>query len=397
MIDVNKTCFLQLLSSSIRKQNVDVSFENIEWDQIYKISSRHNVHVLIYPIMKKLDYPQRGLPQLLMSRWETQVYISGLFQFRQEENINRVLKEFDKRDIKVILYRGLVLKDLYPYPELRIMGDIDIVVKINDLPQCEQILIKLGYNEIDRGSRLVEYSNQEGIRIELHNRILHIPEIREFKYMEDILWENTEIIDYNGMKEYAFKPTYNLAMLVLHVYKHYISEGVGLRQLCDIVLVIENEMTTINWDFFWEIIRKVEKETFVTYILHICSNILNLQIDSIKMQSSEINQLHLDILMTDIIDGGVFSFENSENNIENSILKSEKLGISDVASKYSKHNFPVETKHFCMPFLWVKRNVSYLIQNWKHMLKYIKVRFTLSFSKKRKAYLNAMGIKKNDL
>lgn len=404
MLKINEVYFLNLLSRAIRNQSInELSLENIDWFEIYKISMKQNIASLIYPVIRRAQFKGVEVPAEISGQWEYHLISSAFFSFSQIDHFTILLNEFHNNQIPVILYRGIVMRNIYPYPETRTMGDIDVLVKEEDTQKCEEILKKLGYGEIDRGPRLVQYINKENISIELHNRILFIPEIEEFKFLEDILWENTEVFDYNGMEVYVLCPSYNLATLVLHVYKHYISSGIGIRQLCDIALLIEKFRDKIDWGLFWTIIIKVKKEAFAAYILQICCQYLNLELSKSAWGPVEINETYLDALLTDIVNGGVFSYGDEERLIENSVLINIEKGVranpmtllktifvspENLTDKYSY----AKKIHWLLPLAWAHHTIDVILNNRRHILTYFRVKFNLPFAKNRSSYLESIGL-----
>ncbi|MBQ7265980.1 MAG: nucleotidyltransferase family protein [Firmicutes bacterium] len=55
-----------------------------------------------------------------------------MYSVKQEYITNEVVSILEVNKIKHILFKGVVVKNLYPTPELRTMGDIDIIIDSND-------------------------------------------------------------------------------------------------------------------------------------------------------------------------------------------------------------------------------------------------------------------------
>ena len=64
---------------------------------------------------------------------------------RQMRALQCVLDSFGKNGIDHMPLKGCNLKGLYPKPELRAMGDADILIRVEQLSQCGEILKELGF------------------------------------------------------------------------------------------------------------------------------------------------------------------------------------------------------------------------------------------------------------
>lgn len=76
-------------------------------------------------------------------------------------NLNRrvdfetLSKEFTVRGIAHMPVKGYYLRKLYPVPELRTFGDIDLLIHREDRQKVHELMLSLGYSVKQTGSRLI--------------------------------------------------------------------------------------------------------------------------------------------------------------------------------------------------------------------------------------------------
>lgn len=140
-----------------------------------------------------------------------------------------------QNNIPYVFLKGCVSARYYPDPLLRTMGDVDVLVKDQDIDKTVKLLLQNGYttNDTFDGIHLAFKNTANSITIELHRKINGIPE-SDMGDKISALFSNIfeEAVLENG--EY-FRPCnfHHGLILLLHTASHLTSEGIGLRHLCD--------------------------------------------------------------------------------------------------------------------------------------------------------------------
>lgn len=57
----------------------------------------------------------------------------------------------EEEKIPYAFFKGYELRELYPVPELRTMGDVDVLVRDEDLERTAEVLCGLGYQKEEGG------------------------------------------------------------------------------------------------------------------------------------------------------------------------------------------------------------------------------------------------------
>ena len=75
-----------------------------------------------------------------------------------------------------------------------------------------------------------------------------------------VFWNRSRVIDLNRVPIRTLEPTDHMTFLLLHAFKHFISSGFGIRQICDIAQW--SKAYEIDWVRVHEILKSVHGEYF---------------------------------------------------------------------------------------------------------------------------------------
>lgn len=222
-----------------------------------------------------------------------------------------------RHEIPFVIVKGQSVAALYPHPELRQSGDIDVF--------CGQAHFVAARDEIAKKTDLhfdpaipVKHLafSIDGSKYELH-RILSIfsyPKHQRFfnEKMEAALVNHDEIV-INGISIPVLAPTDSVFFQTVHIFYHIIKEGIGLRQLCDLAIFMDKNQERIDFVGLCSDLNKIGLEDFFQAIVQILIAQLGLQI---RVSSFTPHPTKLaDKILRDINDGGNFGKALEENYI----------------------------------------------------------------------------------
>ncbi len=145
-------------------------------------------------------------------------------------------KIMDEAAIPYVILKGCASAAYYPEPILRTMGDIDILVSPSDIIRSDAALRSIGFftEETLEGDRMhILYRHNNGLVCELHRGINGIPktELGEVikKYLVDIFEKSVKSADGFVVPSHF----HHGLIILLHMVSHLITDGFGLRHLCD--------------------------------------------------------------------------------------------------------------------------------------------------------------------
>jgi hypothetical protein len=165
--------------------------------------------------------------------------------------LEKVLAAFNIKGIDVIVVKGTVLAEqLYGNAGLRIVSDMDILVKSDSLTSAGSLLNDLGYRNI---AVKIPYTHPFH---EVYQKIDAFPFFIELHWnlddralvtvpLEDI-WQRAKTVDIQGGTMMVLSPEDALIHLSNNLSK---PSGRLLRNLCDITEMLKKHGETLDWDY----------------------------------------------------------------------------------------------------------------------------------------------------
>lgn len=191
-----------------------------------------------YPALNRLPSDCRPSPNIYL------VWAAKTNYIRQDNKkklrvLSEVLNLFESNDIHPVVMKGFSSAILYPKPDLRISGDIDLFIP--DKYEESVILIKnLGFETSFTHKHHKFY--YKGVLIELHHDIISPP----FKKLHQY---SVHVVEYSGVKFKVFDEITTYILLLTHSVNHLIGPGLGFRHVCDWVLNHLQENKSLDVEF----------------------------------------------------------------------------------------------------------------------------------------------------
>ena len=175
-------------------------------------------------------------PEEFQAKWRkrsNEIVAANMMISYEHTELHELLTE---NQIPYVILKGAASASYYPNPILRTMGDVDFLVKEQDVARAGALLEGIGFrSEADTGGVHIGYQ-RENSTWELHRSVNGVPsgaagELIQ-SYLSDIIESAVDYDEGNGTIRIPDAFHHGLVLL-LHTASHLTSEGVGLRHLCD--------------------------------------------------------------------------------------------------------------------------------------------------------------------
>ena len=341
--------FIDLLSNSIRNEVCKKKYDNVDWNELMNLSRKHKIEGLIYSALNKSRLLE-NIDEDKVNELKKEVFFTGVTQISNMSKLEIVFNEFSKENVPVIVLKGLVVREYYPQPEQRSMSDADIFVKAKDINKSKKILIDLGYTEIDaEASHHIKYIKSGYPMIELHWHVMKQDGFSdELDLFEDDIWDRTIEVKVKGAKVLSLGYEDLALHLCMHMAAHLAASGFGVRQIADLVLLVEKKGHLIDWTLF---INKAEEfgfKKFIIIMFKICNILFSMDIPK-EMAVYKIDDEEMfESLISTIFDGGVYGKKDMASNFANQVAFNYKGKDSNATigaiRRYFRFIFPsIET------------------------------------------------------
>ena len=229
------------------------------WDYILKGTIRHGISPLLYRNLRKIT-ARVDVPAEVMTELMERYYNNIDRNLRIYNELSKVLKAFTDAGIDVIVLKGAVLAEtVYKNVGLRVIGDVDLLVKKADLDRVKNDLVLLGYhtdptrwpeelNELWQTEWAEERHYTKKIGIDLHWYIQST--VSPFQININDFWANAKPVKIAGTDAFMFAPDNLLQHLCLHIDRHISNTGtVSFKWYCDLTAVINEYDGEIDWHY----------------------------------------------------------------------------------------------------------------------------------------------------
>lgn len=166
--------------------------------------------------------------------------------------------ELDKNGIDHILFKGFVVRDYYPVPELRSFGDVDIIIRKEDRRKSDEMMMALGFRRKEDWEP--SYSYVRGTEYyELHSRVIgfDVSDKADFVGYFSHIWDYTQPARVVHLEHaWELKPEFHFLYLMTHIAKHISRSGAGVRMYLDIAFFIKHFGASLDWEW---VARELEK------------------------------------------------------------------------------------------------------------------------------------------
>ena len=348
--------FVDILSAGIRGKVADKIYENVEWDEVIDLANKHKVEGIVYLALRKSNLVSK-IGENRINLLKQKAAITGIGQSRHISGLSTVLNKITEENIPVIVLKGLVVRDFYPQPDQRSMNDADILVHKDDVEKVKQVLIDMGYIFLEdhKASHHIALVHHKYPVVELHwNLFKRDGFSNDLEHYERLIWNRAIKVNV-GEAEVLSISYEDLALhLCMHMAAHLASTGFGVRQLCDLVLLVEKKGEEIDWNSFIMKARMYGFEKFSLIMFLLCKELFQMEIPKELEVKSVNNKKYVSALIDEIFESGVhgkkemanqfatqvaFNFEDKDSNATLGAIKRYFRfifpRIDDMSDKYS--------------------------------------------------------------
>ena len=165
----------------------------------------------------------------LMQKYQQMYYSILLSNEKQMWEIQKLFQAFEESGIDYLPVKGCNLKALYPRPEMRQMGDADVLIREAQYEAICELLQKSGFAEGVQSCYERAWKKPE-LYLELHTQLLPSAEKDLCRYFGNG-WERAQ---HSSGHRYDLSVEDAYVFVFTHMTKHFRFCGIGARQLIDI-------------------------------------------------------------------------------------------------------------------------------------------------------------------
>jgi hypothetical protein len=232
-----------------------------EWSRFIAFTRKHGIEPVLYHAIK--DEPPSSLSEHNLDELRHIYFRSAHRNVLIYHELGKVLKALKAADVPVILLKGACLAEVvYDNIALREMGDVDILVKEEDILKTLMVITALGYSTghgfqfkdwaITYQRHLPPLVGPKKLKIDVHWAVVDFG-LQNFLEKEEIgnIWERARPAVISGTPVFILSPEDLLMHLCVHLSKGHLY-NTRLRDFLDLKQVTVNYKTIIDWGLLQE-------------------------------------------------------------------------------------------------------------------------------------------------
>lgn len=345
---------LHLLKCAVNNEKADNIPDNISLAQLFAYAKEEQVENLAYAALPPTDRE----PEII-HKFRKNYERAIVREAKQELELSMISETLTAAGIKHVPLKGSVVKYMYPSPDLRQSGDIDILTDTDK--GIDNIMASLGFTADMIGVGKHDSYSRGKMHIEIHSALTNHSSVFENK-----IWDNVRQV---SGKRYEMTYEFLYVYLLLHLQTHLLCGGAGIKLILDLYafkLSIQADREKID---------KFAEEAGVVNLMRYAETLISNWFDGIPYDDENIYMLEKLILYSPVYG----SFENyikmhyassakSKNTIKMIFLPYFFRDIIFLPYSRMIGQYPILKKMpVLLPVMWVHRIIKRLFAKDRHI------------------------------
>lgn len=248
---------------SIGNRVIESARNNLDWDRFLEKTRENGISPLIFFRLNKIDKDNTDIPSDILEKLKGDYFLNATRNILIFKKLGAILEEFRQAGLEVIVLKGAALAEtIYRNLALRLMTDLDLLIRKEDLSRIDEQLKILGYyssdilvNDIDFSSTYLttlDYrsSTDNSLSLHIHWHFVNssIPNESYIKNINmDNIWQDAEKIHIANVETLVMAPHH----LLIHLSEHALRVTHSLRKFsffCDINESVNFYSERLDWD-----------------------------------------------------------------------------------------------------------------------------------------------------
>lgn len=350
-----------------------------EWGELYKMAQKQALLGICFAGVQKLSINHLSsiihLSEFLRLQW---MGVAAKIQQRNEV-VNRRCVDLQTKlsadGFRSYIMKGQSVSSLYQcvgsngieedLSGFRQSGDIDVLLDGNFDKVYNYVQRTCPTKEVNRLE--IQYHCFEDTAVEIHYKPFYMPRPKDdkklqefFKSCENANFSNFIILDSENKYIICAPITeFNLVHQMVHIWHHFMTEGVGLRQLLDYYFVLKSipktSLETESYNDVKKVIADIGLERFAAGVMNIMQTVFGLEEECLLWPSDPESGAWI---LSEVMQKGNFGHLSDENLMRK----------SPIARLWTKTKFAIKYRCFGhMAWFWIPvRSMADKVWQWRH-------------------------------
>lgn len=273
--------FFELLQITLGNRDSLSEFPTAkEWAKIYDESERQAVTGILLHGIDKLPAEQRP-PQAILLQW---IGIGQMIEQRNKLMNSRckdLLEKLTEQGLRGSILKGQGIAQFYDneLKHLRQSGDIDVYVDCG-LENSHAFAKTMGCLDVEWDYKHLHLILWDDTAVEMHYRVEVLMNLRKNRKLQRWFKKNEDQI-FNDINTLTTPTTeFNVFYILLHIFRHFLYEGIGLRQIVDYCMVMrEVHDSQLMVQEYVETVREFGMDKFAKGLMWVMREALGMPVE----------------------------------------------------------------------------------------------------------------------
>ena len=303
--------FFALIRCGIGKDNkLPYTPTGEDWNELFEIAKKQTMLGIAFAGIERIPQEQRP-PRNIILQWYTVCEIIK----KKNTELNRrcaiISEKFRSEGFRNCILKGQGLAALYPNPQLRMPGDIDIWLEGGS----EKILayVRKFIPNVKPVYHHVDFPITKDAEIEIHFTPSWMYSPINNKRLQKYINNNAavqfkNIIETPEGRFPAPSTAFNRIYILLHIYRHLFQEGIGLRQMLDYYFVLQQGFTEEERLETLKTLKQLGLQRFAAATMYVLKTIFDIEDKNLLLPA---NSKDGKFLLNEIMTAGNFGKHDS--------------------------------------------------------------------------------------
>lgn len=299
---------LALLRTALWRTPYSVSLSAQDWEEVMCFASEQALDGILPDAIALLPQETQPATAVKMRMIARQLQVEKA-NTRMNGELLAFTEELERRSIPYVVLKGQGVASLYPAPNHRASGDIDLYVPVNFLKKVACGFEAFGATRTAETRHHINYQAR-GVEWELHHCIYYFQKdgrnLRFMHYVYEAMKLPATYAVIGEGRVRVLPPMMNVLMLLAHILDHFYCQGVGLRQLCDYALMLDSAHKDIDRKQLMKALGELSLTKAYRVFGQLCVQNLGLSPDKLMLQPTKADKRLAQRVMEDCLRGGNF-------------------------------------------------------------------------------------------
>lgn len=204
------------------------------WGRMFDMARHQTMLAILYEGILRL--PEHQLPPAdLLAKWKELTELTADIYRCHQEHIEQLEPILEQMGLRGCILKGTGLSRLYPIPERRLCGDIDLWVE-GTTKNTVRAFEKAGYPLHDIIYQEAKADMFDDTELEIHFHPCKMNNPFRNARLQKFFRDNAP---FDGTLSYP-DSRFNAVFCIAHMYRHYLVGGIGMRQMLDYYYVLRD-------------------------------------------------------------------------------------------------------------------------------------------------------------